>query len=202
MRLIRLALKNFRQHADTEIEFRPGLTGILGPNGAGKSTVLEAIAWTIYGAPAARGTKDTLRFNRAPGRSTVQAELEFELRGERYRVIRTPRTAELYRFEQEDPIAAGLGEVTRQLTRRLGMTRGEFFNTYFTKQKDLQFLASMGSAERGRFLAQVLGYERLKNSQDSVRQQRNVLRAQVEELRRARRDPGATEGGDLACDGG
>ncbi len=189
MRLIRLALKNFRQHADTEIEFRPGLTGVIGPNGAGKSTIFEAIAWAIYGAPAARGTKDTLRFNRAPGRSTVQAELEFELRGERYRVIRTPRTAELYRFEQEDPIAAGLGEVTRQLTRRLGMTRGEFFNTYFTKQKDLQFLATMGSAERGRFLAQVLGYERLKSSQDRVRQQRNVLRAQVEELRRARRDP-------------
>lgn len=189
MRLIRLALKNFRQHADTEIEFRPGLTGIIGPNGAGKSTVLEAIAWAIYGAPAARGTKDTLRFNRAPGRSTVQAELEFELRGERYRVTRTPRTAELYRFEQEDPIAAGLGEVTRQLTRRLGMTRGEFFNTYFTKQKDLQFLASMGSTERGRFLAQVLGYERLKSAQDRVRQQRNVLRAQVDELRRTLRDP-------------
>ncbi|MGD2215977.1 MAG: SMC family ATPase [Gemmatimonadales bacterium] len=193
MRLIRLALKNFRQHADTEIEFRSGLTGVIGPNGAGKSTVLEALAWTIYGAPAARGTKDTLRFNRAPGRSTVQAELEFELRGERYRVIRTPRTAELYRFEQEDPIAAGLGEVTRQLTRRLGMTRGEFFNTYFTKQKDLQFLASMGSAERGRFLAQVLGYERLKISQDKVRQQRNVLRAQVEELRRTLRDPDEIE---------
>jgi exonuclease SbcC len=193
MRLIRLALKNFRQHADTEIEFRPGLTGIIGPNGAGKSTVLEAIAWTIYGAPAVRGTKDTLRFNRAPGRSTVRAELEFELRGERYRVIRTPRTAELYRFEQEDPIAAGLGEVTRQLTRRLGMTRGEFFNTYFTKQKDLQFLASIGSAERGRFLAQVLGYERLKISQDRVRQQRNVLRAQVEELRRTLRDPDEIE---------
>ncbi|UCC71187.1 MAG: SMC family ATPase [Gemmatimonadota bacterium] len=189
MRLIRLALKNFRQHADTEIEFRPGLTGIIGPNGSGKSTILEAIAWTVYGAPAARGTKDTLRFNRAPGRSTVQAELEFELRGERYRVRRTPRTAELYRAEQEDPIAAGLGEVTRQLTRRLGMTRGEFFNTYFTKQKDLQFLASVGSAERARFLAQVLGYERLKKSQDLVRQQRNVLKAQVEELRRALRDP-------------
>jgi exonuclease SbcC len=188
MRLIRLALKNFRQHADTEIEFRPGLTGIIGPNGAGKSTILEALAWAIYGAPAARGTKDTLRFNRAPGRSTVRVELEFELRGEHYRVTRTPRTAELYRVEQEDPIAAGLGEVTRQLTRRLGMTRGEFFNTYFTKQKDLQFLASLGSAERARFLAQVLGYERLKKSQDRVRQQRSVLKAQVQELQRTLRD--------------
>jgi exonuclease SbcC len=189
MRLIRLALKNFRQHADTELEFRPGLTGIIGPNGAGKTTILEAIAWAIYGAPAVRGTKDTLRFNRAPGRSSVRAELEFELRGERYRVARTPRSAELYRVEQDDPIAAGLGEVTQQLTRRLGMTRREFFNTYFTGQKELQFLAAMGSAERARFLSQVLGYERLRAAQDSVRGQRNVLRGQVEALRRTLGDP-------------
>jgi exonuclease SbcC len=189
MKLVRLGLKNFRQHADTEIDFRPGLTGIIGPNGAGKSTILEAIAWAIYGAPAARGTKDTLRFNRAAGRATVKAELEFELRGERYRVTRTPRTAELYRSEQDDPIAAGLGEVTRQLTRRLGMTRGEFFNTYFTKQKDLQFLAAIGATERARFLAQVLGYERLRTAQGSVREQRKVLKGQVDELRRALGDP-------------
>ncbi|MBW3554411.1 MAG: ATP-binding protein, partial [Gemmatimonadetes bacterium] len=65
MRLNRLRLLNFRQHADTEIEFRSGVTGIIGPNGAGKSTLLEAIAWAIYGASAARGTNETIRFARA-----------------------------------------------------------------------------------------------------------------------------------------
>ena len=189
MRLIRLALKNFRQHADTQLEFRPGLTGIIGPNGAGKTTILEAIAWAVYGAPAVRGTKDTLRFNRAPGRSTVKAELEFELRGEHLRVVRTPRNAELYRVEQEDPIAAGINEVTRQLTRRLGMTRQEFFNTYFTGQKELQFLAAMGPTERARFLSQVLGYERLRAAQSLAREQRKVLKGQVEELQRTLGDP-------------
>lgn len=69
MRLTRLALTNFRQHVDTVLNFRPGLTGIIGPNGSGKTTILEAIAWAIYGAPAARGVKETLRFNRAPGRA-------------------------------------------------------------------------------------------------------------------------------------
>jgi exonuclease SbcC len=189
MRLIRLALKNFRQHADTQLDFRPGLTGIIGPNGAGKTTILEALAWAVYGASAVRGTKDTLRFNRAPGRSTVKAELEFELRGERLRVVRTPRNAELFRAEQEAPIAAGINEVTRQLTRRLGMTRQEFFNTYFTGQKELQFLAAMGPTERARFLSQVLGYERLRAAQSLTRDQRKVLRGQVEELQRTLGDP-------------
>ena len=47
MKLHRLRLVNFRQHADTVLEFDRGLTGIIGPNGAGKTTLLEAIAWAI-----------------------------------------------------------------------------------------------------------------------------------------------------------
>ena len=61
MQINRLRLQNFRQHANTEIEFGLGLTGIIGPNGAGKTTLLEAIAWAMYGMPAARGSRDTLR---------------------------------------------------------------------------------------------------------------------------------------------
>ncbi|HSG81055.1 MAG TPA: SMC family ATPase [Gemmatimonadota bacterium] len=189
MRLLSLTLTNFRQHAHTELDFRPGLTGIIGPNGAGKTTILEAIAWAVYGTDALRGTKDTLRFNRAPGRSTVSAKLEFELRGERLRVLRTPRGAELFKADAEEPIAAGATEVTRQLTRRLGMTRREFYNTYFTGQKELQFLAAMKPAERARFLSQVLGYERLRDAQDLVAEQRKILRGQVEELTRTLGDP-------------
>src|SRR5207245_10414377 len=58
MRLHRLRLVNFRQYADSEIVVGPGITGIIGPNGSGKSTLLEAIAWAIYGNPAARGDKE------------------------------------------------------------------------------------------------------------------------------------------------
>ena len=100
MRLSFLRLQNFRQHADTYIEFQPGLTGIIGPNGAGKSTILEAIAWAVYGSSAARGTNDTLRFVRAGARSRVAVELGFELGGHAYRVVRTPSQAEAERAVQ------------------------------------------------------------------------------------------------------
>ena len=193
MRLIRLRLENFRQHADTVLEFRPGLTGIIGPNGSGKTTILEAIAWTIYGAPAVRGTNDTLRFNRAPARSSVRSELEFELAEARYRVVRTTRNAELFLGDGEAPIAAGVTEVTRQLTRRLGMDRDEFFNTYFTGQKELQFLAAMSPMQRARFLSQVLGYEKLRTAQGRVRERKNALKSEVETLRQALGDPAEIE---------
>lgn len=193
MRLIRLRLLNFRQHAQTEIEFRPGLTGIIGPNGAGKSTILEAIAWAIYGSAAARGTNDTIRFNRAPGRSRVEVELTFELAGHEYRVVRTLHNAEVFLDGGTSPVATSLGGVTEYLQGRLGMSREEFFNTYFTGQKELQFLAQMGAAQRGRFLAQVLGYERLRVAQERVRARRNELRYEIEGLRAGLPDPATLE---------
>ena len=200
MRLARLRLRNFRQHADTEIHFRPGLTGIIGPNGAGKSTLLEGIAWAVYGAPAARGTNDTIRFNRAPPRSRVEVELEFTLGGHDYRVVRTLSSAEVYLDGGAAPVAATLGGVTAYLQGRIGMSREEFFNTYFTGQKELQFLATMGAAERGRFLSQVLGYERLRHAQDLARARRSELRHEIRGLRAALGDPDEIVARRIAAD--
>lgn len=182
MRLISLRMKNFRQHADTFITFRPGLTGIIGPNGAGKSTLLEAIAWAIYGAQAARGTNDTIRFSRAQSRSRVEVELAFALGAHEFRVVRTLNNAEVFLDNSLLPVAATLGGASVYLQQRLGMSREEFFNTYFTGQKELQFLATMGPTDRGRFLSQVLGYERLRRAQDLARERKKELRAEIRGL--------------------
>jgi DNA repair protein SbcC/Rad50 len=187
--LLGLRMRNFRQHADSEILFAPGLTGIIGPNGAGKSTILEAIAWAIYGSEAARGTNETIRFSRAAPRARVEVELEFAVGGREFRVVRTLGAAEVFADGRTTPAATSTGGVTRYLRALLGMSRREFFNTYFTGQKELQFLAAMGPTERGRFLSQVLGYERLRHAQDLLRSHRSELRSQIEGLRAGMGDP-------------
>jgi exonuclease SbcC len=183
VRLLNLRLRNFRQHADSEITFRAGLTGIIGPNGAGKSTILEAIAWAVYGAQAARGTNETIRFARAGPRTRVEVELRFGLGGHEYRVLRSMHNAEVYLDGGAQPVAATLAGATQYLQSRIGMTRDEFFNTYFTGQKELQFLAAMGPTERGRFMSQVLGYERLARAQKLARERRSELAAEIKGLR-------------------
>src|SRR5262245_21829188 len=179
MRLISLRLQNFGQHADTRIDFRRGLTGIIGPNGAGKSTILEAITWAIYGAPAARGTNETIRFARAPGRARVLVEFAFELGGHEFHVNRTLNSADVFLDSGITPVATGIGGVSSYLESRIGMTREEFFNTYFTSQKELQFLEQLGPRERGRLLAQVLGYERLRIAQDHAKERRRQLQSEI-----------------------
>ncbi len=183
MRLNSLHLVNFRQHADSRISFDSGLTGIIGPNGSGKTTILEAVAWALYGNSAARGTRESLRYNRAASRATVRVELDFDLAGHRYRVVRGLTNAELYLDGAGAPIANSITGVTDLLQRRLGMTRAEFFNTYFTAQKELNVMAAMGPSDRAKFLSRVLGYEKLRTAQDLVRDQRKLITAETAGLR-------------------
>ena len=190
MRLDSLHLVNFRQHADTRIEFGSGLTGIMGPNGSGKSTLLEAIAWSLYGNSAARGTRDTIRrLGAGDGRVPVRVELCFELGGHRYRVIRTLSQADCFLDDNPRPVATTVTGVTDFLERRLGMTRSEFFHTYFTGQKELDVMNAFGPADRARFLSRVLGYDRLDVAQERLRERRRSLVAEATGLRQGMADP-------------
>lgn len=191
MRLNSIYLQNFRQHADAYIEFSDGITGIIGPNGSGKTTILEAIAWALYGNQAARGTRESIRFNRAPPRAGVRVELDFELGGHRYRVMRGLTNAELYLDGGVQPIANSITGVTELLQRRLGMSRAEFFNTYFTGQKELNAMSAMKPTERAQFLIRVLGYEKLRVAQALVRERRKLVSAELGGLRSGMPDPDA-----------
>ena len=175
MKLISLELENFRQHKESRIEFSDGITIITGSNGAGKSTILEAISWAIYGTEAARGNKDTIKWNKAPARSKVRVELIFAIDNETFKVIRELNKAEIYINTNEAPLAISQDEVTKYLTEKLGMNRVEFFNTYFTGQKELNFLGNQKAADRRKFISKVLNYEKVREAQEKVRTDKNSL---------------------------
>jgi exonuclease SbcC len=191
VKLHSLKLTNFRQHVRTEISFESGLTGIIGPNGAGKTTILEAIAWALYGVPAIRGNRDSIRFIGAGARAPVEVDLDFELGSHRYRVVRGLTSAELFLDGSDTPIANSISGVTELLQRRLGMSLSEFFHTYFTGQKELAVMAAMTPAKRGQFLSRVLGYEKLRIAQDLTREKRNRVRAAIDGMQRGMPDPEA-----------
>lgn len=200
MQINRLRLTNFRQHEHTEIQFGPGITGIFGPNGAGKTTLLEAIVWAMYGMPAARGSRETLRRRGAPPRAKVEVEVEFTLGAHQYRILRSLNNAELYQDGDPAAIANSIGAVSERVTRLMGMTRDEFFNTYFTGQKELAVMAAMSAPERAQFLSRVLGHERLRTAQERLKEKRSVLRARLEGLRAGLPDNAALEAAKKAAD--
>lgn len=189
MKINHLRLVNFRQHVRTDIAFDSGVTAIIGENGSGKTTILEAIAWALYGQPAIRGQRDGIRFIGAGNRAPVEVELDFDLGGHKYRVTRGLTTAAVYLDGSDVAVANSISGVNELLTRRLGMSRAEFFNTYFTGQKDLAVMAAMGATERAQFLSRVLGYERLRTAQDIAREERRLIGAEIVGLRSGMADP-------------
>lgn len=158
MRLISVRLRNFRQHRDARIEFPDGVTGILGPNGAGKTTILEAISWALYGQVAARGNKDTIKCDSAPGGEDVLVEVTFEFGGHTYTVARGLDKANL---RVDGAVTKdGITEVAEGIRNLLRMDYQAFFNSFFTRQKELAFMANMEPRERARAISRMLGYER------------------------------------------
>src|SRR5256885_566251 len=59
------------------------------------------------------------------------------------------------------------------------MTHDEFFNTYFTGQKDLAVMAQLSRPERAAFLSRVLRYEQLSLAQERIRERKNALTAEL-----------------------
>ena len=125
-------------------------------------------------------------------------EVDFALGAHHYRIVRSLNGAQLYQDGDPAPIANSLGSVTERVTRLLGMTRDEFFNTYFTGQKELAVMAAMSAPERAQFLSRVLGYDRIRAAQDRLKEKRSALRARLDALRASLGDPAELDAAESA----
>lgn len=193
MQLISLDLENFRQHRKAAIEFGGGITGVIGKNGSGKTTLLEAIAWALYGAPAVRGKNADIRCRASEGNQPVEVSLTFSLEGQTYSVTRRldsqgrPQGAALAINGQ--PSRTGFSEVTDSIAKILGMDYRAFFNSFFTAQKQLDFMAGMDGRSRAEAIGKMLGYERLTRARERANQDRLGLQREIEGLERGLPDP-------------
>jgi DNA repair protein SbcC/Rad50 len=80
----RLRMENIRSYRSGEVEFPRGRTLFEGDIGAGKSTILMAIEFALFGLGSAKASS-LLRIGEIRG----SVELEFEVNGREYSVLRT-----------------------------------------------------------------------------------------------------------------
>ena len=86
----KLELKNFKSHANTTLEFNPGISLIVGENGAGKSSIFEAITFALFKVYSAKTITDLVRSNKNIGdKIEMMVKLTFYTNNHEYRVERS-----------------------------------------------------------------------------------------------------------------
>ncbi|MBN2895146.1 MAG: SMC family ATPase [Campylobacterales bacterium] len=179
MTLESLRLNNFKRYTDYEITFESGLCGILGRNGRGKSTIFEGVFFALYGEY--KGAKELIPTAHSSG--GVKVELNFEIEGKSYTVIREFRGKSLSAHaalkEADEPVASGAREVSAAITKLLGMGKEAFLHTVFASQKELTALSSMKNDERKAMMRRLLGLEKIDKIEEMIREELRELNREL-----------------------
>ena len=191
MKLRSLSMRNFRRHAESDLEFPDGVTAIVGANGTGKSTLLEAISFALFGADALGTSKQLLRSDAAAPADNVSVVLQFETGNQSVEILRE------LRGRQQTPnaqltidgnviVATGAGSselATRKVQELLGMDREAFHTTVVARQGELSRLADAKPAERKRLVLRMLGIDRVDAAIETARANRRSSEATVAAMR-------------------
>ena len=123
MKINELRLKNFINHADTEISFER-VNVFVGPNGAGKTTILNGIEWALTGSCRGMAKKKDAAGIIQHGKKSAEVWLEFEKDDRAYYIDRrcTPSNTTLVFGQGDSVIARGLQEAQEKIYEVLDIT--------------------------------------------------------------------------------
>jgi len=164
-----LKLRNFLSYRDNAPTLHledVHVACLCGANGHGKSALLDAMTWALWGN--ARGLRQHHEPLLHQGQQEMSVELEFEARGQRYRVVRRyahgPRQGasslelSVAAGDGYQPITANTMAATQTLLQQLiSMDYDTFVNSAFLVQGRADLFTMAKPSERKEVLAKVLG---------------------------------------------
>lgn len=217
MKPLKLSLTAFGAYAGRQvIDFsaleKRKLFLISGPTGAGKTTLFDGICFALYGKASGDDRDgENLRSQFAGMDTLTRVELEFSLRGTRYRIARVPKQqrkkargdgltehpaeAELYRDAngKEELLASGVLEVNEHIHRLLNIDHDQFRQIVMIPQGDFRKLLTSDSKDREKILQKIFRThafkrlelklsERAKEMEREIRALSDRLHDQIKQL--------------------
>jgi len=167
-----IAIKNFKSHRDTKIEFNTGISIIMGDNGAGKSSILEAVSFALFKQHSGKKIEQLIRTDHQnpAGQNKMSVELEFTSSGRTYRVLRE-RTKNSSRAKLEikegegfQPLSTGDKQVTDDVQGLLEMDGDLFLNAVYVRQGEIANLVNKTPSEKKQVIGKLLGIESLEKA--------------------------------------
>ena len=175
----RLELKNFKSHANTTLDFNPGISLIVGENGAGKSTIFEAITFALFKVYSTKTITDLVRSNKNINeKMETMVKLTFYSNGNEYRVERavsqtkssSKSTSELYQIttDRDVMLASGNKQVDQEIENILSMDSSTFLNAIHIRQGEIADLIDKTPATRKKLIGKLLKLEELEKAYENI----------------------------------
>lgn len=201
MRPIKLTICGFGPYAEKEVVDFTKLNGrnifvVSGKTGAGKTTIFDAISFSLYGEPSG-DTREikSLRSDFSDDDVETFVELEFEIKGEVYKVKRSPlylkkkkngegytdskASAEL--FLPNDKHITKIKDVNDKLIEILGINRQQFKQIVMLAQGEFRKLLLSNSTEREDIFRKIFDTYKFENIQEELKQRaRNITNIKKE----------------------
>jgi exonuclease SbcC len=181
-----LRLANWTSHRNSAISFGKGANIFVGVMGSGKSSALEAMSFALFGAiPEGSRRKaklsDLIRF----GEDAASVELEMEINGNVYRVIRRINRkegseAQLYRGDVL--VAQSPSTVNRQLEGLLGMNYDLFSTIIYSAQNRIDAFINLPPKGRKEAIDELIGLNGILKVEDNANKILNRLRLIAKEI--------------------
>lgn len=151
--LLDITVQNFRKHENLTVHFARGINAIRAANEAGKSTLLEALAYAYFGTAGIKKGEtidDVVTYGLPTNK--LRVEHGFELAGVKYRIVRSPKGAEMYTNGNDKPLVTGQKEVTKFVEKLFGTSQDMAAKLMLARQKDLGGALAGGPTEAGKMI--------------------------------------------------
>ena len=177
---------------------------IHGPTGSGKTTILDAICYALYGQTnGGERTAESMRSKFATNDEPAEVTLIFSLKGEEYKVVRSPKferpkkrgegftvedgKALLYKLEEDEfkLIAARLQEVDRKIEELLVFNVDQFRQVIMIAQNKFRELLTADSKERQKILQDIFETGIYQNVEKYLEEKNNRLTEDMKEKNKA-----------------
>ncbi|MTK12759.1 MAG: AAA family ATPase, partial [Clostridiaceae bacterium] len=204
MRPLKLTMTAFGPYAkNEEIDFtilnNKNIFLITGPTGAGKTTIFDGISYAIYGEASGEDRDgESLRSQFADVDTLTSVELEFELKGTKYYIKRTPKqekrksrgegTTEqktdaemkIIHSDEQVKVISGVSNVNDKINEIMGINYAQFKQIMMIPQGEFRKLLVSESKDREKILQKIFGTEAYKlveiKLNDRAREIKNVIK--------------------------
>jgi len=150
MELLKLILRNFRNHRKAEFNFSSGVTGISGTNGAGKSSIVEAILFLLTGDYYGESKQSVI----TTGEVTGYAIGHFKINGKLAILERHLDTSKVS-LKYDGKVLKKSGEVNDLWDSLFQIDKHIMKNVVISKQKDIALLFSGDAAVREKLFQKI-----------------------------------------------